>query len=320
MAKLKKSKQKTKVKVPVPRAQRSPYDRLTDTDTIAKAENLGLHARKIVEGAMAGNYRSPFTGFAIEFAQHREYVQGDDLRHLDWKVYGRKERYYIKQYEQETNMDVRILLDASSSMQYTSHSMTKMEYGRMIAACFSYLVLKERNSLTVSLFDQQLRDYYPKTTSRGALNDICLTLVNFQPDSESNIARSLHDFTQTVKSKGVVLVISDFFDDPAACVDGIQHLAFGKQDVIVFHVLDPFELDFPFDGTVEFEGLEIPDKLTVQPWAIKKSYLQEFQKFTKAIREGCEKNDAQYVMCNTKQPLNEVIFQLLSSRLQRTGR
>jgi uncharacterized protein (DUF58 family) len=297
-----------------------PEQRLLETNTIQRAEKLGLHARKVVEGAMAGPYKSPFTGFAIEFNQHREYTAGDDLRHLDWKLFGRTDRYYIKQYEQETNFDAHVLLDGSKSMQYGSGATTKLDYGRVIAACMAYLILTERNSCAVGMFDTQMRAFYPKTSTPRAITNICRTLVDFEPDGQSNIARVLHDMASHITRRGIVIVISDFFDDPDEVLDGLRHFAFAKHDVIVFHTMDPYELEFPFDGTVEFEGLEVPDKLLLQPWQIRKSYLDEVKSFLDRLRLGCEHADIHYNLVNTSESVNEVINRYLATRLHTTGR
>ncbi len=297
-----------------------PEQRLLDSDTIARAENLGLHARKIVEGSMAGRYKSPFTGFAIEFSQHREYTAGDDLRHLDWKLFGRTDRYYIKQYEQETNFDAHLLLDGSKSMQYGSGATSKLEYGRVLAACLAYLVLTERNGCALGVFDTQLRSFYPKTSTPRAITNLCRTLVDFEPNDQSSIGKVLHDMANQVRRRGLVIVISDFFDDPTEILDSLRHFAFARHDVVVFHTMDPYELEFPFDGTVEFEGLEVPEKLLLQPWNIRQSYLDEVKQFLDTLRIGCEQADISYNLVNTAESPNEVLNRYLAARLRTTGR
>lgn len=298
----------------------SPEAQLLEPSTLTKAEALGMHARKVVEGSMAGRYKSPFTGFAIEFHQHREYVAGDDMRHMDWKVLGRTERYLIKQYEQETNFDACLLLDGSKSMQYGSGETTKLDYGRIIAAVCAYLIVNERNSLQLGIFDTESRSIYPKTTNPRAMSNICRMLADFEPAEQSKIGEVLHAYANQLKAAGVTIVISDLFDDPATILDGLRHLAFRKHEVIVFHVMDPYEIDFPFEGTVEFEGLEFEEKLTLQPHAIRKSYMEEVQKFLKEIRVGCEHFDINYILCNTGEPVGEVLNRYLATRLRVTGR
>ena len=295
-------------------------DSLLDPVTISRAEALGLHARLLVEGYMAGEHKSPYRGFAIEFAQHREYTHGDDLRHLDWKVLGRTDRYYIKQYEQETNYVANILLDGSESMKYGSGRLTKLQYGKMMAACLSYLILHQRDAVALGLFDSEMRDYSPRSDSKGTIHKLLTRLSTFEPKEQTNIASVLHEMARLIRRKGIVIVISDFFDDEQKVLDGIQHLRFGGNEVICFHTLDPYEMDFPFTGLVEFEGLEAIPKILTRPQEIKKSYQRELEAFCTRIREGCEKNHVHYVPVNTGHELHEVLSGYLAFRLKTTTR
>jgi uncharacterized protein (DUF58 family) len=292
---------------------------LLDPEAISKAEALGLHARYVVEGYMAGEHKSPYRGFAVEFAQHREYSHGDDTRHLDWKVLGRTDRYYIKQYEQETNYVANILLDGSESMKYGSGKLTKLQYGKMIAACLAYLILHQRDAVAVGLFDTMMRDYSPRTDSKGTIHNLMSRLAAFEPKEQTNIATVVHDMARQIRRKGIVILISDFFDDEQAVLDGIQHLRFGGNEVIVFHTMDPYELEFPFMGLVEFEGLEQVPKILTRPSEIRKSYLREVEAFRLRLRNGCERNNCHYVMVNTSQPLHEVLTAYLGFRLRTTS-
>jgi uncharacterized protein (DUF58 family) len=295
-------------------------DQLLDPQTISRAEALGLQARYVVEGYMAGEHKSPYRGFAIEFAQHREYTHGDDTRHLDWKVLGRTDRYYIKQYEQETNYVANVLLDGSESMKYGSGKMTKFEYGKQIAACLAYLILHQRDAVALGIFDQMMRDYSPRSDNRSTIHRLMARLAAFQPMQQTGIATVLHDMANQIRRKGLVIVISDFFDDEQKVLEGIQHLRFGGNEVICFHVMDPYELEFPFTGLVEFEGLEQIPKLMTRPAEIRKSYLREVQAFRDRLREGCEKNQSHYVLVNTSEPLHEILSAYLGFRLRTTTR
>src|SRR5579862_2980035 len=191
----------------------APSSRLLDPVAIQRAEHLGLQARTIVEGYMAGAHRSPFRGFAIEFAQHREYVPGDDTRHLDWKVLGRSDRYYIKQYEQETNYVAHILLDGSESMKYGSGKVTKLDYGRVVAACLAYLILLQRDAVSVGIFDAKVQEHHPRTDSLAKIHEICATLAGFYPSEQTSISTVLGDMARQVRRRGIVILISDLFDD-----------------------------------------------------------------------------------------------------------
>jgi uncharacterized protein (DUF58 family) len=296
-----------------------PSKQLLDADAIQRAEHLGLQARKVVEGYMAGAHKSPFRGFAIEFAQHREYVPGDDTRHLDWKVLGRSDRYYIKQYEQETNYVGHILLDGSESMKYGSGKVTKLDYGRTIAACIAYLILLQRDAVAVGIFDATLRDYQPRTDSLAKIHQICHALANFNPTGQTAISGVLSEMARMVKRRGIVILISDLLDDEEKILQGIQHLRFGGHEVIVFHVLDPYELTFPFRGTVEFEGLEQQGKLLTRPAELRASYLKEFGAYLDRIRLGCERQGCPYVRISTEQPWADVLSAFLATRISRHG-
>ena len=293
---------------------------LLDPIAISRAESLGLNARFIVEGYMAGEHKSPYRGFAIEFAQHREYTHGDDPRHLDWKVLGRTDRYYIKQYEQETNYVANLLLDGSESMSYGSGTLTKLHYGKMMAACLAYLILHQRDATALGMFDTTVRDYAPRSDNLATIHNLMARLAGFEPKEQTNIAAVLHEMARQIRRKGLVIVISDFFDDEAKVLEGIQHLRFGGNEVVVFHLMDPYELEFPFTGQVEFDGLEGIDKIQTRPAEIRKSYLREVDAFRQRLREGCERNNCHYTLVNTAQPLHEVLSAYLAFRLRTTTR
>jgi uncharacterized protein (DUF58 family) len=295
-------------------------DALLDPTAISRAESLGLNARFIVEGYMAGEHKSPYRGFAIEFAQHREYTHGDDPRHLDWKVLGRTDRYYIKQYEQETNYVANVLLDGSESMKYGSGKLTKLHYGKMLAACLAYLILHQRDATALGLFDTTMRDYTPRSDNLATIHNLMAKLAAFEAKEQTSIATVLHDMARQLPRKGIVILISDFFDDETAVLDGIQHLRFGGNEVIVFHVMDPWELDFPFTGQVEFDGLESIPKILTRPAEIRKSYLREVESFRQRLRDGCERNNCHYTLINTAQSLHDVLSAYLAFRLRTTTR
>ena len=297
---------------------KQPSPTLLDPLAIQHAESLGLHARFIVEGYMAGEHKSPFRGFAVEFTQHREYSPGDDTRHLDWKVLGRTDRYYLKQYEQETNYVAHILLDGSASMKYGSGSITKLHYGKMMAAVLTYLILNQRDAVSVGIFDTTVRSHLPRTGSLASIINIMNILASFNPASQTSIGAVLHELAGQIKRKGIVIIISDLFDDEEKILKGIQHLRFGGSEVIVFHVMDPFELDFPFMGLIEFEGLENQPKILTRPREIRKSYLQQLHAFQTKLGEGCERNNVHYTLVNTGHALQEILGAYLSFRLKTT--
>ncbi len=294
----------------------APKPQFLDPDAIARAESLGLHARYIVEGYMAGEHKSPYRGFAIEFAQHREYTHGDDLRHVDWKVLGRTDRYYVKQYEQETNYVAQILVDGSESMLYGSTKLTKLHHAKVIAACLSYLILHQGDAVALGLFDSEMRDYAPRSDNKSVIHSLMARLAAFEGNRETRIGTVLHDIARQVRRKGIIILISDCFDDEQRILEGIQHLRFGGHEVILLHVMDPYELEFPFQGLVEFQGLEGSGLLQTRPADIRKSYREEVDAFLKRLREGCERDQCHYFQVNTSHPLSEVISAYLAFRLR----
>jgi uncharacterized protein (DUF58 family) len=298
---------------------------LLDSKAIAQGEALGLLARQVVEGFLSGEHKSPFRGFAIEFTQHREYAPGDDLRHLDWKVLGRTDRFYLKQYEQETNFVCHLLVDGSESMKYASRGqMSKLDYARRLAACLAYLVLHQRDAASLVLFDNEVQRYVPRTGNLGSIHAIMSTLAGFDPRPGSAGATALgpvlHRMAGTNPRKAIFIILSDLLDDEAAITSGIQHLRFVGHEVIVFHTLDPWELNFPFTGNVEFNGYEGLAKLTTRPSELRKTYLAEFNAFLARVRHAFENNRSHYVLANTAEPLHETLSAYLAFRQKTHGR
>ena len=242
-------------------------DPLLDPDTINRAAALGLAARFVVDGHMAGDHRSPFRGVSVEFVQHRAYVPGDDTRRLDHKVLGRTDRYVVKQYEQETNVVAHLLVDGSDSMRYRSADgpaakgtapakLSKFDYARSMAACLAYLVLKQRDAVTATVFDTAARHHVPRTSTLAGLGDLMAVLADARPAHHTGIGDVLAAAAATVRRRGIVLLMSDLFDDEDKTLAGLRRLRFTGSEVVVFHVLDPYERQFPFAGNVRFTGLE----------------------------------------------------------------
>ena len=302
-----------------PSSPKSALSPLLDPEAIQKVEYLGMQARTIVEGYMAGAHKSPFRGFAVEFAQHREYVPGDDTRHLDWKVLGRSDRYYIKQYEQETNFTAHLLLDGSESMRYGSGAVTKLDYAKVMAACLAYLILLQRDAATVTVFDDQPREHFPRTNNLAKIHAICSVLSAFNPTESTVISETLEDLARKTRRRGIAILISDLFDDEEKVIRGIQHLRFVGHEVIVFQVLDPYEVSFPFNGNVEFVGFENQGRMLTRPAEIRKSYMEEFSAFVERMRLACERCGATCVRVTTDQPWADVLTAYLATRQHRYG-
>lgn len=293
---------------------------LLDPAAIAKGEALGLIARGIVEGYRVGEHRSPFHGFAIEFAQHREYTTGDDLRHLDWKVLGRTDRYYIKQYEQDTNFVAHLVVDGSESMTYGSDKLTKLDYAKVLAACLAYIVLGQSDAISVNIFDTEVRERQERTDNRGKIHEIMHRLASFQASEGTRTSRVLHDLAASLRSRSIVVLISDLFDDEDALQKSIERIRFQGTEVIVFHVLDPAEIEFTFTGTVKFIGLEGGPILETSPASIRKSYLAAFEAFRQRMRALCDRCACHYVLCNTAVPLEETLSEYLAFRQNHRSR
>lgn len=287
---------------------------LLDPETVSRGEALGLMARRVVEGYRVGEHRSPFRGFAIEFAQHREYTAGDDIRHLDWKVLGRSDRYYIKQYEQDTNYVAHVVLDGSKSMDYGSGKITKLHFAKALAACLSYLILVQRDAVALAVFDTETREYIPRTDNLGKIHHIMNRLAAFDASEGTGIGKAVEQISHRARNRGIVILISDIFDDEEGLTKALQRLRFTGHEVILFHVLDPYELTFPFTGTWKLLGLEELTEVQTSPADIRKSYLENFNAFRDRVRATCEKFNTHYVLADTGKSLAEVLSGYLAFR------
>jgi uncharacterized protein (DUF58 family) len=285
-------------------------------DVVARAQALGVKARTVVEGLRVGDHKSPYRGFSVEFVQHREYVPGDDIRHIDWKSYGRSERYTIKQYEQETNFAAHLLLDASRSMLYGDGATNKLEYAKVLTAALAFVIVHQRDSVSLNVFDAGWRDRLPASGQPGHVQTILETLESVRPQEKTAMAPLLHELAQQVRRRGLVFLISDCFDEVESLMDGLQHLRFGGHEVIVFHVLHPDELDFPFGGMVKFDGMEDHVKLLTRPQLIRPAYQRALKKYLEELQQGCERNRCDYVLMNTGRKLSEALTEYLARRLR----
>src|SRR5438034_2042239 len=227
-----------------------------DPAVVARLGTLELKARTIVEGFLSGLHRSPFKGFSVEFAEYRQYIPGDALSTIDWKVYARSDRYYVKKFEVETNLDCHVMLDVSNSMSYGSAPMTKFEYGACLAASLGYLMNRQRDAIGLPAFDEQIVAMLPASSRPGHLRAVLVTLDRLTPGHKTNVAKPLHQLADSIVKRGMVVLISDLLDDPDEVIRGLKHFQFRGNDVIVFHLLDPHEIDFPFDRATRFEDLE----------------------------------------------------------------
>lgn len=287
---------------------------------LEKLGNLELAARQVVEGLRVGVHKSPLRGFSTEFAQHRGYVPGDSLKHIDWRVYGRSERYYVKLYEAETNFDANILVDASASMRFGSTGSSKLEYVKYLVASLAYLIVEQRDSVGLGVFDAKMRSYLPPKGSMSVIHQIADALGQSQPQQRTNVGGILHEMADRLPRRGFVMLFSDLLDSTDDFIKGLDHLRFRGHNVTVFQVLDPEELTFPFRGTCRFRGLEDASELVTQPNRIREAYLEELRKLTSSIRRACERREADYVLVDTSRPLDEVLAAHLLERMRRAKR
>ncbi|MEX0936384.1 MAG: DUF58 domain-containing protein [Pirellulales bacterium] len=260
-------------------------------------------------------HRSPYFGQSIEFLQHREYTAGDDLRHVDWKVWAKQDRYYVKQYEEETNLRCTMLVDVSGSMQYGRGPLNKYEYGATIAASLAYLLLRQQDGVGCITFDDAVRNTVPLRSKRNHLGAIVKSLAVSEPREKTDLHRILYDVAERQPRRGMILMISDLLGDAEATLKGLKLLRQRGHDVMVFHVMDDDELDFPFDGPTRFEGLEMPDHLNCNPRALREGYLEALNAFLDTIRLGCARHSIDYALLRTSQPLDAALSHYLSNRL-----
>jgi uncharacterized protein (DUF58 family) len=287
---------------------------LLDPAVIARLGTLELKARTIVEGFLSGLHRSPFKGFSVEFAEYRQYMPGDDLSTIDWKVYARSDRHYVKKYEEETNLNCHIMLDLSASMGYGSRGMTKFEYGQCLAASLAYLMSRQRDGAGLTAFDERIVTMLAASARPGHLRAILLTLDRLQLGTRTNVSKPLHQLADTLSKRGMVVLISDLFDDPESVIRGLKHFQFRGTDVIVFHVLDPDEMTFPFERATRFEDLETGREVMAVPEMVRGHYLKALGELIDRYKRELGAAGIDYQLLTTDQPLELGLLAYLSTR------
>lgn len=295
----------------------TPAD-LLEPSLLKRMSGLEIIARSVVEGTVSGLHRSPFKGSSVEFTQHRPYVPGDELRRLDWKVKARTDRSYIKEYEEETNVKCRLLLDASGSMAYTSGGMTKHEYAARIAGAIAYLMLSQTDSVGLTVFDSAAREYVAPRSKRGQLRNIIRILASVSPGGQSNLAKVLDEAADAAARRGLFIVFSDFFAEADDVLRGMAHLRYGRHEVIAFQVLDRAEIEFPFRRWTKFEDMEEPGRFRlVDPAVMSGLYRSRFQAHRERLRSGCIARGIDFVTFVTDEPLGERLTEYLALRMRR---
>ncbi len=267
-----------------------------------------------MEGFITGLHKSPYHGFSVEFAEHRQYMPGDEIKHVDWKVYGKTDKYFVKQFEEETNLKSYILLDSSASMGYSSHSVSKLMYASYVSAALSYLMLKQRDAVGLITFDEAIRTYMPPRSVNSYLTLILQELQKTPSQARTNIAETLHQMAERINRRGLIILFSDLFDDPAKVMSGLKHFRHKKHEVIVFHVLDPMERYFNFRQDGIFEDVETGERLATQPWHIRGDYRKLFADFIAHYKRECLANRIDYILLDTTEPFDRVLMNYLIKR------
>lgn len=288
-------------------------------DALARISKLEVLARQVVEGFISGQHRSPFFGQSNEFAQHREYVAGDDIRRVDWKVWSKTDKYYLKLYEEETNLRTMILVDASESMQFASGKVSKYDAACSIAAALTYLLLRQQDAVSLGIFDEQIRTRAPSRSSQTHLGTILSVLAEEQPQHKTDILRMLKSVADERSQKGMIILISDFFVDRDQLFKGLDLLRRRGHDVMLFHVLDDEELDFRFTGTTRFEGLEEAGALVCDPRALRDGYLEAMHAFIDDLRRQSARRVIDYQTIRTSTPLDAVLRHYMNHRIGMQG-
>jgi uncharacterized protein (DUF58 family) len=286
--------------------------RFVDPKILARVGNLELLARSVVDGFINGLHRAPFFGASVDFAEHRGYVAGDDIRRVDWRLYARTDRYYIKQYEADTNTNFSVLFDISKSMSFGSGGVTKIEYGSYLAACLAYLAHRQRDRVGIITFDEDIVTHVPPSAKH--LDMVLHTLDRAKPERPGHLSVPLNKMAEHFKRRGILLLISDFYDEPDAILDALKPLRYLGNDLIVFHVLDPQEIQFDFDDASTFQDLESGEQVPVVPQSFRAEYRRLIQEHIDRLSTKFSEQRIDYALLNTAEPLDRALFSYLSSR------
>jgi uncharacterized protein (DUF58 family) len=289
---------------------------IVDPAFFSRLDNLELRAKSIVEGFMQGTHRSPFVGYSVEFASHREYVPGDDLRHVNWKLYARQKRLYVKEYDAETNMNLYIYLDVSGSMECASNGLSKLNYGASLAAALSHLALKQRDAVGLTLYADEILGHLPPKSTPHYLQELLQLIASTSARPVSDARRALPPAVELAKHRGMVVIISDFFDDTEAIIQAIDNLRFRRHEVILFHILDPWERELPDDGVIRFQDMETGEEIVTRTEGIREEYLEAIGKWRDEIEEECLNRSVDRVEVTTEDSLEKALVDYLSKRFK----
>jgi uncharacterized protein (DUF58 family) len=289
--------------------------RFLHPQTIARISRLDMRAKHVVEGFISGMHKSPVFGHSIEFVQHREYTLGDDIRHLDWKVWSKTDRFYIKQYEAETNLRCNLVVDVSESMHYGRGALNKYEYGCTAAACLAYLLLRQQDAVGCLTFDDTVRNIIPPRSQMTHIDAIVGSMDASRPRDKTDILGILRRVTESIQSRGMIVLISDFLVDREPLIKGLEMLCQRRHDILVFHVLDDDEMNFPFTGTTRFEGMEELPNLLCDPRALREGYIEALEEYLVEVRRGCTRLGIDYQLVRTGDYLDAILSKFLHHRM-----
>ena len=298
---------------------------MDELNLLTAYEHLDVYASQVVEGFITGLHKSPYHGFSVEFAEHRQYMPGDEIRRVDWRVYGKTDRFYVKQFEEETNLKSYIIIDTSASMGFASeipkskdHRISKIEYASYIAASLSYLMVQQRDAVGLTLFDSTVHSTIPPHATKQHLRRLLAELEKITPGQTTNSASALHQLAERISRRGLVIILSDLFDDPSKVIAALKHFRHNHHEVLVMHILDPLERSFAFGGDAVFKDVETGEKLTTQPYHIQKAYQEAMKNFIDRYKRECRENSIDYFLLDTATPFDVALLNYLNKR-QRIG-
>ncbi|MBN2543090.1 DUF58 domain-containing protein [bacterium] len=290
------------------------YTKYLRPEIISKLRNMELRAKLAVEGFLVGLHKSPYHGFSVEFAEYRSYNPGDPVRYIDWKIFAKTDRYYIKEFEEETNLKSYILLDKSGSMEYTSGDITKLEYGSYLAASLAYIMNLQKDAAGLLTFDTQARNWLPPSSTRLRLMEILKQLGELKPGEETNLSTVFNNLAEKIKRRGLVIIISDLFDEPDKLIPAVKLFRHRKNEIIVFHILDPQEKKLGFTSEVIFEDLETEEKLRTMPWQIREGYQKKFMEYINRLKFEFRQSQIDYVQMDTSESFDIALLAYLYKR------
>lgn len=286
-----------------------------DPAIVSKIRSLELKARLVVEGFMVGLHKSPYHGFSVEFSEHRSYMQGDPIKNIDWKVYGKSEKFFIKQYEEETNLISHVLVDVSKSMDFKHDAeISKYDYATTLAASLVYIMLTQQDSVGITLYSDSIESFSPPKSHRTYLKTLLKSIENVKPSNKTNTAACLNSITDKIKRRGLVIIISDLFDNVEEILAALKKFHYKKNEVIVFQVLDPIEKNFAFGRDAIFIDKETKEELTTRPYQIQKAYQDTFRDYLEKIKKECLNNRIEYNLFDTTTPFDKALFAYFKKR------